>query len=65
MRDAPIANRGSVRGSRPGWMCRACFAGGDYVEDDVAQAVKPELVLHPEPGATGSRVTYDFPLDPA
>ena len=43
------------------------FTGGDHVDDDVAQAVKPELILHPEPAATGNgvEVTYDFPLDPA
>jgi catechol 1,2-dioxygenase len=42
------------------------FDGGDYVADDVAQAVKPELVLHPTPATsgTGNEVTYDFPLDP-
>ena len=41
------------------------FDGGDYVADDVAQAVKPELVLRPTPAASGHEVTYDFPLDPA
>ncbi len=43
------------------------FAGGEHVEDDVAQAVKPELVLHPTPAASGrgEEVTYDFALDPA
>ena len=43
------------------------FAGGQHVEDDVAQAVKPELVLHPTPAASGKgeEVTYDFALDPA
>ncbi|MBC3192438.1 catechol 1,2-dioxygenase [Pseudonocardia sp. C8] len=43
------------------------FAGGDYVTDDVAQAVKPELILDPVPAAsgTGEEVTYDFALDPA
>jgi catechol 1,2-dioxygenase len=43
------------------------FDGGDWVEDDVAQAVKPELVLRPTPAATGTgeEVTYDFVLDPA
>lgn len=43
------------------------FDGGDYVTDDVAQAVKPELVLRPGPAAsgTGNEVTYDFALDPA
>jgi catechol 1,2-dioxygenase len=43
------------------------FDGGDYVEDDVAQAVKPELILRPISAAsgTGEEVTYDFALDPA
>ncbi|ANY10721.1 dioxygenase family protein [Pseudonocardia sp. HH130630-07] len=43
------------------------FDGGDYVADDVAQAVKPELVLRPTPVTDGSgdEVTYDFALDPA
>ena len=43
------------------------FDGGDYVTDDVAQAVKPELVLHPQKADSGrgEQVTYDFPLDPA
>jgi catechol 1,2-dioxygenase len=43
------------------------FDGGEYVEDDVAQAVKPELILRPAPATsgTGEEVTYDFALDPA
>jgi catechol 1,2-dioxygenase len=43
------------------------FDGGSHIEDDVAQAVKPELVLRPTPAAsgTGVEVTYDFALDPA
>ena len=43
------------------------FQGGDFLDTDVAQAVKPELVLHPTPAAsgTGEEVTYDFALDPA
>jgi catechol 1,2-dioxygenase len=43
------------------------FQGGQHVEDDVAQAVKPELVLRPTPAAsgTGEEVVYDFALDPA
>jgi catechol 1,2-dioxygenase len=43
------------------------FDGGDHVDDDVAQAVKPELVLRPAPAASGpgNEVTYDFALDPA
>jgi catechol 1,2-dioxygenase len=42
------------------------FDGGEYVEDDVAQAVKPELILRPTPASsgTGNEVTYDFALDP-
>jgi catechol 1,2-dioxygenase len=42
------------------------FEGGQWVEDDVAQAVKPELILRPTPAAsgTGEEVTYDFVLDP-
>ncbi len=43
------------------------FEGGAHVEDDVAAAVKPELILRPTPAAsgTGEEVTYDFALDPA
>ncbi|MFD4668925.1 dioxygenase [Lentzea sp. NPDC058450] len=37
------------------------FAGGQYVDDDVAEAVKPELVLTP----VDQRVTYDFVLERA
>ncbi|GAA4857436.1 catechol 1,2-dioxygenase [Saccharopolyspora rosea] len=42
------------------------FEGGEHVEDDIAQAVKPELVLRPGPAADGrgEQVTYDFVLDP-
>lgn len=43
------------------------FDGGEWVDDDVAQAVKPELILRPTPAAsgTGNEVTYDFALDPS
>ncbi|MBP8536664.1 catechol 1,2-dioxygenase [Streptomyces sp. MK37H] len=42
------------------------FKGGEYVQDDVARAVKPELVLDPKPVADGGhQATYDFVLDPA
>jgi catechol 1,2-dioxygenase len=37
------------------------FKGGEHVADDIAQAVKPELILDPVDG----RVGYDFVLDPA
>ncbi|MDR7304326.1 catechol 1,2-dioxygenase [Haloactinomyces albus] len=43
------------------------FQGGDYVDNDIAQAVKPNLILNPTPAAdgTGNEVTYNFVLDPA
>ncbi|MFI0462727.1 catechol 1,2-dioxygenase [Saccharopolyspora sp. 5N102] len=42
------------------------FKGGAHVADDIAQAVKPELVLdpRPNPGSGANEVTYDFVLDP-
>ncbi|HEY1971443.1 MAG TPA: catechol 1,2-dioxygenase [Pseudonocardia sp.] len=42
------------------------FRGGDYLGSDVASAVKPELILEPEPASGGGcQVGYDFVLDPA
>ena len=43
------------------------FEGGEYVGTDIADAVKPELMLAPTPRADGqgNEVTYDFVLDPA
>ncbi|MCL8025391.1 catechol 1,2-dioxygenase [Nocardioides bruguierae] len=43
------------------------FDGGDYIETDIADAVKPELILAPTAKADGSgnEVVYDFVLDPA
>jgi catechol 1,2-dioxygenase len=40
------------------------FRGGDYLGSDVASAVKPELVIDPQPAAdgTGNEVDYDFVL---
>ncbi len=42
------------------------FEGGEYVDTDVADAVKPELMLAPTPRADGqgNEVTYDFALAP-
>ena len=41
------------------------FKGGQWVDDDVAGAVKPELTLDPQPNADGiDQVVYDFVLDP-
>ncbi|MPY47915.1 catechol 1,2-dioxygenase [Streptomyces acidicola] len=42
------------------------FRGGEHIQDDVASAVKPELVLDPRPASGGgNEVVYDFVLDPA
>ncbi|MFZ5871247.1 MAG: catechol 1,2-dioxygenase [Actinomycetota bacterium] len=42
------------------------FKGGQWLDSDVAQATKPELVLDPQPDGQGRRVAgYDFVLDPA
>ena len=43
------------------------FPGDEHNEDDIASAVKPELMLDPKPSAdgTGSTIEYDFVLDPA
>jgi len=42
------------------------FVGGDYLESDIASAVKPELMLSPtaKSDGAGDEVTYDFVLDP-
>ncbi|KAA9155015.1 catechol 1,2-dioxygenase [Amycolatopsis acidicola] len=42
------------------------FEGGQWVDDDVAQATKPELVLAPRQGEDARlRARYDFVLEPA
>jgi catechol 1,2-dioxygenase len=42
------------------------FAGGEYIDGDVASAVKDELILDPKPGPDGRlRVDYDFELEHA
>jgi catechol 1,2-dioxygenase len=43
------------------------FQGGEYVTNDIASAVKPELILDPTPTGHGDdrEVTYDFVLDKA
>ncbi|MBD8868017.1 catechol 1,2-dioxygenase [Nocardioides donggukensis] len=41
------------------------FAGGEYLDSDVAEATKPELVIDPQDDGTGTRrSTYDFELEP-
>ncbi|MCY7400620.1 MAG: catechol 1,2-dioxygenase [Nocardioides sp.] len=40
------------------------FAGGDWLDGDVAEATKPELVIDPQDDGTGTRrATYDFELE--
>jgi len=42
------------------------FAGGDWLDSDVAEATKPELILSPQDdGSDGRRQDYDFVLEPA
>ena len=42
------------------------FPGDEHNDDDIASAVKPELILDPQQQADGSAtVTYGFVLDPA
>src|SRR3954466_3535908 len=36
----------------------------DYLDNDVASAVKDELIVHPEPADDGLAFTYDFALAP-
>lgn len=40
------------------------FAGGEYLDSDIAEATKPELILDPTADGTGTRrSTYDFELE--
>ncbi|MGW1682214.1 catechol 1,2-dioxygenase [Saccharopolyspora sp. NPDC002376] len=42
------------------------FEGGEWLDSDVAEATKPELVLNPRPQGDGAlRADYDFVLEPA
>ena len=43
------------------------FPGDAHNDDDIASAVKPELILDPKPAADGNgeEMVYDFVLDPA
>ena len=40
------------------------FPGDPHNQDDIASAVKPELMLDPQPSANGATISYDFVLDP-
>jgi catechol 1,2-dioxygenase len=53
--------------SAPGYLpitTQLYFRGGEYLADDVASAVKPELIIDPAPAEDGVAVSYDFVLDP-
>jgi catechol 1,2-dioxygenase len=40
------------------------FPGDEHNDDDIASAVKPELMLDPKPAGDGETVDYGFVLDP-
>jgi catechol 1,2-dioxygenase len=40
------------------------FPGDEHNDDDIASAVKPELILDPKAAGTGESVDYGFVLDP-
>ncbi|WP_406634614.1 catechol 1,2-dioxygenase [Amycolatopsis sp. WGS_07] len=41
------------------------FPGDEHNDDDIASAVKPELLLDPRPAENGETIEYNFVLDPA
>ncbi|GAA1031954.1 MULTISPECIES: catechol 1,2-dioxygenase [Amycolatopsis] len=41
------------------------FPGDEHNDDDIASAVKPELLLDPRPSGDGETIEYGFVLDPA
>lgn len=41
------------------------FPGDEHNDDDIASAVKPELLLAPQPTESGESVSYGFVLDPS
>ncbi|WP_033294627.1 catechol 1,2-dioxygenase [Amycolatopsis jejuensis] len=41
------------------------FPGDEHNDDDIASAVKPELLLDPRPSGDGEIIEYSFVLDPA
>jgi catechol 1,2-dioxygenase len=57
-----------VKASAPGHellTAQLYFPGDEHNDDDIASAVKPELVLDPRPSGDGETVDYGFVLDPA
>ena len=65
-RPAHLHFRVSAKGRRT-LTSQLYFKGGDYVDSDIASAVKPELIIEPKKASDGkgNEVTYDFVLDPA
>ena len=56
-----------VKASAPGHellTAQLYFPGDEHNEDDIASAVKPELVLDPKPAGDHETVDYGFVLDP-
>lgn len=58
-----------VKVSAPGYellTAQLYFPGDEHNDDDIASAVKPELMLNPQPAENGEgeQVQYDFVLDP-
>ncbi|GAB3004689.1 catechol 1,2-dioxygenase [Amycolatopsis acidiphila] len=59
-----------IKVSSPGYQLittQLYFDGGEHVADDIATAVKDDLILAPTPtdDGSGEQVRYDFVLDPA
>ncbi|MEV4730222.1 catechol 1,2-dioxygenase [Saccharopolyspora sp. NPDC049426] len=57
-----------VKVSAPGYellTAQLYFPGDEHNDDDIASAVKPELILAPKPIAGGEAIEYGFVLDPA
>lgn len=55
----------SAKGHRP-VTTQLYFAGGEYLDSDVAEATKPELLLDPATDENGVRRSiYDFELEPS
>lgn len=56
-----------VKVSAPGYellTAQLYFPGDPHNEDDIADAVKPELMLDPKPQGDGVAIDYSFVLDP-
>ena len=57
-----------MKASAPGYQLvtsQLYFPGDEHNEDDVASAVKPELMLDIQQDGDGEKTVYDYVLDPA